>query len=400
MKKSIFALILCLSMPVMSCSNLMVHQDSDFTAVARTMDFPFNTGNTIAFGRPQQHNQSDLNLEKGQYQDKSASWLSTHYSVGLAWKGSNLLIDGVNDKGVYAAYLYLSDFTQYPQFDKNLDMKGLGIFDIVNFVLATADSTADALAKLNQYQIIANAAATPMPGKKGVFINVPVHVVIRDKSGHSAVIEWQKGKTLIHDKAGPVLTNAPTYQWQVKHAQQYDYVQGANNQAQFDGGYANGSGFLGLPGDWTSANRFARATQIIKHLPRFSTEQQAMRQALSVLESVQVPMGTNPSPTLWKTVYNLKSPTLYFYPMATLSEKTPVANYESVDFNSPDLNQAWQKYSLQALIHNTQASKDLVQARSFANPQSAIKQVKDFVLVKASGPGQKQDSVAYLFNQG
>jgi len=376
----------------------MIHQDTDITAVARTMDFPFNTGNTIGFGKPQQRNQSDLNLEQGKFQNKAASWLSTHYSVGMAWKGSNILIDGVNDKGLYAAYLYLSDFTQYPKFDTNLDKKGLGIFDIVNFVLATAESTTDALAKLNQYQIVANAAATPMPGKKGVFINVPVHVVIRDKSGHSAVIEWQKGKTLIHDNAGPVLTNAPTYQWQVAHAAQYDYVKGTINQAKFDGGYALGSGFLGLPGDWTSANRFARATQIIKHLPKLSTTHQALRQALTVLESVQVPMGTNSSPTLWKTVYDLKSPTLYFYPMATLSSKTPVVNNESVEFTSPDLNQAWQKYSLKELIQQAQDSKELVQARSYAHPQSAIHQIKDFVMVKTPGPDQKQDSIALLFN--
>ncbi len=371
-----------------ACSNIFINQGAHHI-VSRTMDFPFNTGNAFGVGLKGQKNQSNTvisNVPDGH----EATWTNTRNYIGQTWLNGPIIVDGMNDAGVSAAYLYLPNVTAIPTFDKSDKRPALNAYESLNFVLSQATSTKDALAKLNTVQTVDGGIPFLYMGKPGFMMKAPGHLVIRDKSGDSAVIEWVKGKMLVYPNAGPVLTNSPEYPWQLMHAGQYDYVQSKKNiAAKFNGQFMNGSGFIGLPGDFTPPNRFARATQVIRNMPQAQNHNEAVRFALDVIETVQVPVGSNDSPTFWKTVSDLDKGIYYYYPMFTLSKDYAVMGQKGVEALSPEITHAWQTHRLSALS-TSHLPKNMVDATVHKMKHSEVKKVVDWLHIPTPGPSSAE----------
>lgn len=351
----------CCFQSLIACTNISIAKNQ-YVTIGRTLDFPQNTGGIFAAGFAKKSNTSDLNLSQD-IQNKALVWEAKYNYFGQCWQTGLRIIDGINEAGVYAGYLYLPSFTKYPQYNPSDPRPILGVMDVGNYILGVAESVQDAIAKLKEVQIIENAAPV---SKQRDFLLAPLHMIIRDKSGNSAVIEWVNGLTIVYPGAGNVLTNSPTYDWQRKHAQQFDYVQTANTKAKFDGAYMNGSGFLGIPGDWTSPSRFAKATQVLKYIPEPKNAQMALHLTLSVIDAVQVPIGTDPSPTLWKSLIELSSSTYYYRSMFDVDEKK---NYISVS----DPTTPWVKHDIRQVFQNESLPEGFIEAICTPTPKGEVK---------------------------
>lgn len=382
-KKILYGFIFFYS-PLFACSNIFINQGEHHIA-SRTMDFPFNTGNVFGVGLKGQKNQSNTaisNVPDG----REATWTTTHNYIGQTWLSGPDIVDGMNDAGVSAAFLYLPDISSYPKFNKNDKRPALNMYESINFVLSQATSTKDALAKLNTVQTVEGGFWFYYQGKSGFMMKAPGHLVIRDKTGDSAVIEWIHGTIHVYPNAGPVITNAPEYSWQIKHASQYNYVQSKKNiAAKFDNQFMNGSGFIGLPGDFTPPNRFARATQVIRNMPQAQNHNEAIRFALSAIETIQVPVGSSDSPTFWKTVSDLDKATYYYYPLLTLSKDYAMLGQKGVEAYSPDITNAWQTYKLSELS-STNLPKKSVLAMVSKKKKSDVKKIVDWLHIPTPGP--------------
>jgi choloylglycine hydrolase len=133
-----------------------------------------------------------------------------------------------------------------------------------------------------------------------------MHLSLTDASGDSAIIEYVKGKLVIHHgKKFRVMTNSPTFDKQLA-VQEYWLEAGSL------------MGFL--PGSPRAADRFARALVYLNSLPTEAKKQyisgvpqqkfqfQAMMSVLSVMRSVGTPLGIDfedqpwVSSTIWRTV--------------------------------------------------------------------------------------------------
>lgn len=387
---SFFTLVSIVLNPICieACSNIFVNAGG-YQVVARTMDFPFNSGNDFGVGFVGQKNVS--NTVVSQVPDgKTAAWTNTKTYIGQTWLNGPVIVDGMNDAGVSAAFLYLPDITQYPTFNEKDSRDALTFYDSLNFVLSQASSVDDALNLLSKVQLVGGALSFKYKGESGYLMKLPGHLSIRDKTGRSAVVEAIGGKIRVYAKAGPVLTNSPAYDWQVKNAGRYDYVQGKNNiNARFDGLFMNGSGFIGIPGDWTPPHRFARATQIIKNLPMPQNNNEAIRLALGVLESVQVPVGSSDSPSFWKTVSDLNHDTYYYYPMYTMSKSYTVMGKEGAVAMSPELQNAWQKYNVKRLAKNKTLPKGMIPALITRMKKQDIKKIVNWLVIPTPGPKEQ-----------
>ena len=306
----LLSLILASSMG-MACSNIAIQTDTN-TIVGRTLDFEENTGNVFGMGRVGDVNHTRMNVHPVAH---SLTWTNRYDFVGQTGMNNPNIIDGINAKGLYAGFFYLPGITQYPQYNQAKAKPALGVFDVVNYVLGEASSVPNAIHLLNNVQMVENAIALAPNTQPGVYGIMPMHILLRDQAGHSAVIEFIKGQAHITQNIGPVLTNSPSIEWQRHNAAQYNYVRTNNTQKRYDGLYMNGSGFDGIPGDWTPPGRFARATQVIKHFPKSFNDTQATLVARQALSVVEVPLGVNPSPTLWESMANLKANTYSFRPM-------------------------------------------------------------------------------------
>src|SRR5690606_27087025 len=82
-----------------------------------------------------------------------------------------------------------------------------------------------------------------------------LHYLVTDESGASIVVEFKGGKAKIFDSIG-VITNNPTYDWHMTNMKNYIGLQPLSREnAVFNGKtydkLGNGTGAVGLPGDFT-----------------------------------------------------------------------------------------------------------------------------------------------------
>ncbi|MBT4855925.1 linear amide C-N hydrolase [bacterium] len=386
MKKFLLGVLLVFSGTLIPCSNIMIIGNG-FAATARTMDFPVNTGGVLGIGLAGDKNETDLNLAGGQFQTFGVRWKNKYNFIGQTWCGGNIVLDGLNTKGLYAAYLYLPDFTDYPALGHVGTKRMLGITNIINYILGMASSVNEALKLLATVELVPNAIHTNTPSDPGLYVEMPIHLVIRDKSGSSAVIEWIKGKTKVHKGAGPVLTNAPPYGWQLKNAAKYDYVKPGNTDVKVDGAFMEGSGFHGIPGDWTPPSRFARATQLVRNMPLPTSNNGALRNALTVIESVQAPLGANPSPSMWKSLSDMKNSIYYFYPMYTVSPfYATLGKDKNATLSSVNPVDACQRYEVAKIAKSRRLPKGMVRVKLRQTPQKNIKRIENSTHTLTPGP--------------
>ena len=85
-----------------------------------------------------------------------------------------------------------------------------------------------------------------------------------DATGKSIVIEYVGGQLHVHDNPLGVLTNSPSFDWHMTNLRNYIKFSLTNVPPLQLGGvklarFGQGSGMLGMPGDFTPPSRFVRA---------------------------------------------------------------------------------------------------------------------------------------------
>ena len=273
----------------------------------RTMDFENGGLDPMIKGLNGTENISVLNVGKIP-KETAMTWTNSYKLIEKMLSPAGELLEGINDGGLYAGFLYLPGETFYPLYSSSDSRKALGVFDLVNFILGTSGSVKEGISKLKEIQIVENAI-----GLGYYFSAPPLHLFLKDKSGDGAVIEFTKdfGMVIYDSEKGDdpnVLTNSPTYDWQIDN---YNSVTSnfvnSNTNYTTNGIYANGSGYLGLPGDFTPVSRFVRIKTILHAAPQVKDATQAEYVARLALNAAIVPIGMNPAPTLWYTIFNLGS---------------------------------------------------------------------------------------------
>lgn len=347
--------------PALPCSNVFVAARSEdlpervFAAVARTMDFEQITGNAFGYGLKGIANVSNINMYPPV---NPAKWTNKYSFAGQTSLRTSIMTDGVNSEGLYVGLLELPGYAEYPAYNPSDPRPELGVMNVLIYSLGTSANVIEALDNLQQHQLVINAGSI----LDVVFAGFPFHLSLRDKHGNSAVIEWVGGEThyYFHEAFtnlvietvdslddprtteyvganAAILTNAPPYGWHLSEAAKSpwaDMVTGNTAQTwNVDGKsvYMNGSRMLGLPGDFTSPSRFIRGSVLTRVVPQAKSQDQAMRAAYSIIQSLQQPPGSSPDPTIWMSWVDLRRSVYHFKPLLyPLTVK--VANDEFAQF--------------------------------------------------------------------
>jgi choloylglycine hydrolase len=154
----------------------------------------------------------------------------------------------------------------------------------------------------------------------------PVHFRIVDKTGAAAVVEPVGGRLVIYDDPFGVLTNSPTFDWHMTNLNNYAGLSPVNRspvtvQGFTLNGFGQGSGFYGLPGDFTPPSRFVRAVAFQTAAVESPTASDAVQQAFHILNNFDIPVGavrdnvngkTIDEWTLWTSAEDLSNLQFYF----------------------------------------------------------------------------------------
>ena len=230
------------------------------------------------------------------------AWNSRYGVVGMNGYNQTAIIDGVNEKGLAGGIFYMPGFADYQAVSANEESKSLAPWEVLTWILtsfATIDEVRNELPRIK----VGNVAFAD----QGV---VPVHFIVHDAKGKSLVIEFIGGKVELHDDPIGVITNAPEFEWHIKNLNNYVNLSVDNaNPETIDGlklqQFGQGSGLVGVPGDYTPPSRFVRAA-ILSHavLPGENGEE-SVKQAFHVLDSFDIPKGVVRDVQGGKTTYEL-----------------------------------------------------------------------------------------------
>ncbi len=372
------ALSTTLSIDASACSDIFVNKGG-YHIEARTLDFLVNIGFQDKVGYIGDKNTSDIIIDADKIPSKQlSSWTNKYGFFGRGAFKAGKLMDGMNTQGLSIAALYLPG-SKYPSYDSKNTKPVLGIYDIGAFVLSQATTVAEALTLLRGQQLVTSA----IEQKEGIFIkDMPVHFVIRDKTGNSAVVEFIDGKVNIHENAGDILTNAPDFEWQLKNVSAYNSLLADSKTPNetfsktvidytkiYDTSTHKGeANLLGTPGDFTPPSRFARAAVLVNNFPTPSSRQVALAQASSLIDSVSVPALNGAEPTLWSSVKDLDDNVYYVKNNAvyqgnkTLFAMPLTSGYTAIDLKSMEFKTPDPTVQLKVEVTNPKNVKQVISA--------------------------------------
>ncbi len=293
--------LLLISATARPCSDIFVNQPGSHIE-ARTMDFGLNLAMDETFGFIGQENTTDVVIDAQKIPAKQLTrWTNKYGYWGRDAYDSAKIVDGMNTQGFSLGALYAAGFTKYAEYNPKDSRPVIGFFDLGTYLLSRAATVDEAIGLMEGLQIVQSA----LPLKAGVFLkNIPVHFIMRDATGNSAVVESIDGKIVINEHAGNVMTNSPSYPEHLAQVKKYDNLDIRKDLK-----------LTGLPGGFSSTERFARASVMLRNLPKPYSNTEALYQANRVINSVTVPFfgpgKGDVGATVWRVLKDLDRKVVY-----------------------------------------------------------------------------------------
>jgi choloylglycine hydrolase len=212
-------------------------------------------------------------------------------AVGVIAFNNPAIMDGINEKGLAVGTFYFPEYASYSPITSKNQSKALSPIEFSNWILtqfATLEEVKLALPKV----VIA-----PTVNKDWGSTPPPFHYIVYDKKGNALVIEPINEKLVAHDNSLGVITNSPTFDWHMANLRNYINLTPMNakpiklNNVEL-APFGQGSGMVGMPGDFTPPSRFVRAAIYSATAIPTKSSEDAVFQAFHILNQFDIPKGS------------------------------------------------------------------------------------------------------------
>ena len=251
------------------------------------------------------------------------AWTAKYGYVKLDFLGTGRAVDGINSEGLSIGLLYLPGYTEYQEVPAGHESAALEYLFVGDWVLGSCASTPEVKSAIE------NVFVYGQPKTFGTRKHVlfPIHLIVVDSEGRSAVVEWVNGEVNVYDNPNGLLTNSPEYPWQLTNLKNYVNLSPFSPvPTELHGmeyaGTGQGSGAIGLPGDFTPPSRFVKMTFLVETSQPVATADAALIEAQHILNNVDIPVGAvrgtkadgdeQPDRTQWTVFKDLRNLKLYF----------------------------------------------------------------------------------------
>ena len=230
--------------------------------------------------------------------------------IGIVIDGYPLFYDGMNEKGLAVAGLRFKDAKYASEVTKN----SVAPHELIPLLLSECECVEDAIKLIDKIMITEINFSDKYPW-------APLHWMISDKD-KSITVECVNGETVIFENKPGILTNMPTFDYQLFNLSNYINLTSSFPQNRFSNAlspeiYSYGMGAIGLPGDMSSMSRFVRGTFVKMNTDTdFKDKKEEMSHFFHMLYSVYQPKGCtriengDDEFTLYTSCYNLDEKTL------------------------------------------------------------------------------------------
>ncbi len=314
LEKSVIATMLLgmvgMSQSADACTRVLhVTKDHSSVITGRNMDWYLRYPTTL-WKFPRGMERSGLTKEN------PMKWTSKYGSIVAIQTadGQSATADGMNEKGLVANLLYLTE-TEYSKRDTS--KQGIASSIYLQYIFDNFATVSEAVKGLQSDTI--QIVPVPIPNSE----HLPtMHISLSDASGDSAIVEFLKGKVVVHhSKAYQVMTNSPTFEKQLALVSYWNEI--------------GGDKFL--PGTRKSPDRFVRANFYNEKLPEPKNYREAVAGVMSIMRNTSSPFGApdpdkpNISTTMWRTIAD-QTNLVYFYE-STVSYGSLWADFKKFDFS-------------------------------------------------------------------
>ena len=208
--------------------------------------------------------------------------------IGMAYVVGDypLYYDAVNEKGLGMAGLNFPGNADYREQAEGKD--NITSFEFIPWILGQCESVQQARALLAKINLTDDAFAPQLPPS-------PLHWMIADQK-EAVVFEQTAKGGVVYDNPVGVMTNNPTFDYQMTHLADYMNASAGLPQQKLIPGvtldtYSRGMGGFGIPGDLSSASRFVKVAFTRMNSEKAETESASISQFFKILGSVEQQKG-------------------------------------------------------------------------------------------------------------
>jgi choloylglycine hydrolase len=321
-----------------ACTGITVSA-SDLTIVsARTMEFALDLkSNIIVVPKAYTYKGTAPGMTAGK------TWATKYMIIGANALGSDYLSEGMNEKGLSVGAFYHSGYADYQTVNDKEFPNTIGSWEVVSYVLSNFSAVDEAVKGLREVKV-----ANIMVPEWGNSVP-PFHYKLQDAGGNCVVIEYLKGSMVVYENVLGVITNNPTFDWHITNLGNYINLSPVN-VPQVELGHltiqqvGQGTGLLGLPGDFTPPSRFVRAVALTQCAFKTATSNEVVNLAFHILNSFDIIKGVvrNKSSdanlyeqTQWVTASDLKN--LRFFMKTYNNPKIKMVDLKKVNLSAGDI---------------------------------------------------------------
>ncbi len=307
------ALLPAMAQAADACTSIRIKTTDGLVFYARTMEgaIDYQSNVTVVPKGTIYHGTLPDNSPKG------LTWSVKYGLVGMNAWGLPLMTDGMNEKGLAVGNLFFPDYAEYQPFDPGKANITLSQFEVATWLLSTCATVAEVRQAMSKVRVV--------QGPKEVL--APLHFAVHDAQGNSLVIEYVKGKLHIYDNPLGVMTNSPAFDWMMTYLSNFVNLS-ATNVPQLDLGgvvikqFGQGSGLVGLPGDFSPPSRLVRMVAFTQAALPVKGPQAGLNLAMTIINNVDIPQGVVRDKTekgmiydvtQWAVVADLAGKKYYFH---------------------------------------------------------------------------------------
>lgn len=255
---------------------------------------------------------------------KGMTWKNKYGFVAMNAVKKPFVTDGMNETGLTLGVLYFPGFAKYQNFKSGEQSRTLNNVDFSAYILGQFKTVEEIKVALPKLRVIYNKDIAKTFGAPA-----PLHLVATDSTGASIVIEYVGEKLHVYDNTIGVMTNAPSYDWQILNLRNYPQLTAfvehtdKNIKGISLAPFGAGSGMLGLPGDVTPPSRFVRAVAFTSTMIPPKNIEAGINEASRILNNFDIPRGlvregTSPENyhlnyTQWSTIGDIKNKRYYWW---------------------------------------------------------------------------------------
>ncbi|HTN75626.1 MAG TPA: choloylglycine hydrolase family protein [Pirellulaceae bacterium] len=320
-----------------ACTGITIKPKDGSVVFARTLEFAADLhSNIVILPRGQKYVGTTSSGQPG------LRWETKYGVVGANAFGLPQVVDGLNEHGLAVNLFYFPGYAKYQEIPAGGENDAIAPWELGTYLLGTCGTVKEAVAAAKSVRVgnVVQAQMGMVP---------PVHFVVTDASGASVVVEYVAGELQIHANPLGVMTNAPSFDWHMTNLNNYVNLFTENESARnVDGvelrGFGQGTGMLGLPGDFTPPSRFVRAAAFSKAALPVETSAQGVLQAFHILNNFDIPQGIarttahgkiDADYTMWTGASDLTQ--LRYYFRTHSNSQIRMVDLKKADFNATEM---------------------------------------------------------------